>query len=851
MAKKATKKTATKKTANKKTAASKVKAAPGVLNTKGKFYLGKVHDLKKNQTTDEAVLYDPADLTTHGVVFGMTGSGKTGLCIGILEEAALQGIPALMIDPKGDITNLLLHFPNLQPADFEPWINPNEAKRSGQDVQTAAAATAQQWSKGLADWGIGPERIQALADSAEFAVYTPGSDAGYPVSILASLQAPQEDWKGDQEAIRERIDSTATAILGLVGFDDINPVKSREHILLANLFEHAWSAGRDLSLGDLIRQVQNPPITKLGVLELDQFFPAKERGALALRLNNILAAPSFQTWLEGTPLEIEKLLFTKDGKPRHSIFLLSHLSDAERMFFVTLLYSAVETWMRRQRGTGSLRALVYFDEIHGYLPPVAEPPSKALMLRMFKQARAFGVGQLLATQNPVDVDYKALSNAGSWFIGKLQTDRDKERLLDGLEGAAPGAFKRSDYDKQISALDKRVFLLHNVHEKQPVIFYTRWAMNYLAGPLTRSQIPALNKLAAGAAPAAKTGKPSSSTREEPQMNSETGALGHRPIVPSGVQEIFMPAALGLEAAAQASRRSLPADAKRIGLAYRPALLAQAQVRILQRKYNLDFETHKAALVTDVPARALRWEDFEHDPVEERSLEGRPQDDEAVYADLSGTLADGAQLKIMERDFADWVYRASEVQVWANDELKVYAGPELTREEFAALCAQEAQTKSDHEVEKAKQKFETQIKNLQKKLEKERRDLSQDEQKANQRNIEAMGTHLENVIGLFAGRSRRLTTSLTKHRMSSEAKARVEDSRATITSLEKEMEEMGDEVQQALEAIDARWDAVADKITQIPVAAARKDIYVSTFGVVWLPYHRVSVGGREVEIPAYE
>lgn len=829
------------------------------MNTKGKFYLGKVHDLKKNQTSPEPVLYDPADLTTHGVVFGMTGSGKTGLCISILEEAALQGIPALMIDPKGDITNLLLHFPNLQPADFEPWINPDEAKRSGKDVQQAAADTAAMWSKGLADWGIGPQRIQALADAAEYAVYTPGSDAGFPVSILASLQAPQESWEEHREAIRERIASTATAILGLVGFSDVDPVKSREHILLANLFEQAWSKGKDLGLGELIRQVQNPPITKLGVLDLDQFFPSKERGALALRLNNILAAPSFQTWLEGTPLDIEKLLFTSGGKPRHSVFLLSHLSDAERMFFITLLYSAVETWMRNQRGTGSLRALVYFDEIHGYLPPVKEPPSKAPMLRMLKQARAFGVGQLLATQNPVDVDYKALSNAGSWFIGKLQTDRDKERLLDGLEGAAPGGFKRSDYDKQISALDKRVFLLHNVHEKQPVIFYTRWAMNYLAGPLTRSQIPALNKLSAtpvkaasAKATPAKAYKPSTSSKEEPQMTpTDSGALSHRPIVPSGVQELFMPASLGLEAAAQASRRSLPADAKRTGLVYHPALLGQAQVRVMQRKYNLDFETQKAALVTDVPARGLRWEDFEHEALDERRLEGRPESDDALYSELTGQMADGAQLKILERDFSDWVYRSSEVQVWANDELKVYAGPELTREEFAALCAQEAQTKSNQEVERTKQKFDTQLKNLQRKLEKERRDLGQDEQKANQRNMEAMGTHLENIIGLFAGRSRRLSTSLTKHRMSSEAKARVEDSKATIGSLENEMQQMGEEIQDALAAIDARWDAVAEKITQIPMAPARKDIYVSSFGVIWLPYHLVNVGGREVEIPAYE
>jgi hypothetical protein len=820
-------------------------AKASTLDTKGKFYLGRLYDLKRGVTTNEPVLYDPADLTTHGVVFGMTGSGKTGLCINILEEAALQGIPALMIDPKGDITNTLLHFPNLQPADFEPWVNPDEARRSGKSVAETAQVMSGVWAKGLADWGIGPERIQALAEAAEFAVYTPGSDAGYPVSILASLKAPQEDWARNKESIRERIASTATAILGLVGFDEVDPVKSREHILLANLFEQAWSQGKDLDLGGLIRQVQNPPIAKLGVLDLDQFFPQKDRAALALRLNNILAAPSFQTWLEGTPLDIDQLLFAKNGKPRHSVFLLSHLSDAERMFFVTLLYSAVEAWMRNQPGTSALRALVYFDEIHGYLPPVAQPPSKAPMLRMLKQARAFGVGQLLATQNPVDMDYKALSNAGSWFIGKLQAERDKERLLDGLEGAAPGAFKRSDYDKQISALDKRVFLLHNVHEDKPAIFYTRWAMNYLAGPLTRNQIPALNALAG--APVAKA-----QPRKDANMDatSNSGALGSRPIVPGGVQELFLPASLSLEAAAAASKRQLPAGGKRLGLAYRPALLAQAQVRFLQRKYNLDIENRKAALVPDVPERGLRWEDFEREALDERKLEGRPQDD-ASFGELGGVLADERQLKILERDFVDWAYRSSEVQLWANDQLQVYGGPELTREQFAAKAEQAAQTQREAEVERTKVKYDTKLKTLQRRLEREKRELNSDETKAGQRKMEEIGTHLENVIGLFAGSRRRLTTSLTKRRMSAEADASVRESKETIAELEKEMQELGEEIQDALEDVHNRWDAAAQTVTQVPLAPARSDVYLSTFGVAWLPYHRVDVGGREVEIPAFE
>ena len=459
-----------------------------------KFYLGRLYDSTQAKVTDQPLQYDPADLTTHAVVTGMTGSGKTGLCIALMEEAALQGIPAILIDPKGDLTNLLLHFPDLAPQDFQPWLDPELARRAGKSVEQASTDAALAWRNGLAEWGIPHERIMALKNAAEFAIYTPGSDAGIPVSVLSSLAAPGLDWASNHEVLTERISSTVTAILGLVGFDELDPIRSREHILLSNIFQSAWSQNKSLDLTELILQIQTPPFDKLGAFPVDTFFPTKDRMALALQINNILAAPSFELWRIGQPLDIAALLRAPDGRPRHSVFYLAHLPDAERMFFVTLLLSAVETWMRTQSGAISLRAILYMDEIFGYLPPTAMPPSKQPLLRMIKQARAFGLGLLLATQNPVDVDYKALSNAGTWFIGKLQTEQDKQRLLDGLESTASGALDRGTIDKLISGLGKRVFIMQNVHEKNPVVFQTRWTMNFLAGPMTRSQIPALNKL---------------------------------------------------------------------------------------------------------------------------------------------------------------------------------------------------------------------------------------------------------------------------------------------------------------------------------------------------------------------
>jgi hypothetical protein len=538
---------------------------------------------------------------------------------------------------------------------------------------------------------------------------------------------------------------------------------------------------------------------------------------------------------------VQDLLYTRSGKPRHSVFTLSHLSDAERMFFVTLLYSAIETWMYAQPGTSSLRAIIYFDEIHSYLPPVAQPPSKAPMLRMLKQARAFGVGQLLATQNPVDVDYKALSNAGTWFIGKLQAERDKERLLDGLEGAGQGGFQRGDYDKAISALDKRIFLLHNVHAKEAVIFETRWAMNYLAGPLTRQQIPLLNSLAG------KIAKQKPAPIQETKMDD---ALLTKPSVPSGVQEVFLPATLSVEAAAETYKRDIPSGAKRVGVVYRPALIAQAQVRFDQRKYNVNAEMQKAVLVSEAPAAgAVRWEDHEREALDERRLEARPQAD-ASYGALGGLFADGAELKNLERDFSDWVYRQGEVQIWANDKLKQYAGPELSREKFLDQCQAAADDKRDDEIETAKDKTEAKLSTLQRKLDREKRQLNEQQSRASNRKLEEIGTHAENILSLFMGRRRSFTTSLTKRRLSSEADANVAETQSEIKDLEGQLAELNAEAAALVAEIDARWDEAAAEVTQIQLRPSRSDVYISLFGIAWMPYHRVDVGGREVELPAF-
>lgn len=833
-----------------------------MIDTDGKFYLGRIHDPTTGKTGSEPLLYDPADLTTHAVVVGMTGSGKTGLCIDLLEEAALNNIPALMIDPKGDITNTLLHFPTLSAADFQPWVNPDEARREGKTIEQAAADTANLWRNGLAGWDIGPERLQALKESAHFAVYTPGSDAGLPISILASFEHPGIPWEGNQEALREKISSTVTALLGLVGLKDIDPVRSREHILLANIIEHSWKQGQNLSLSDLIRQTQAPPLAHLGVFDVNTFYPEKDRFGLAMTLNSILAAPSFQSWISGEPLDIGRLLYDADGRCRHSVFYIAHLNEAERSFFVTLLFAAVEGWMRRQSGTTSLRALLYFDEIFGYMPPIGNPPSKEPMLRMLKQARAFGVGLVLCTQNPVDVDYKALSNAGTWFIGKLSTEQDKARLLDGLSSAVPGGVDVREYDRYISALGKRVFLMRNVHEKAPLLFETRWAMNYLAGPLTRTQLPALNALAgATAATSPEPPAPAASpvtTSTAPAAVRPTAAVpaasqgsAVRPAIPSGVDEYFLPASRTLSEAAASGGISLMEVGTENTICYRPALLAQATIRFAERKYNLDHELRRASLVTALDQRGLTpWEEFGADPIDVQALDDNPHPT-AQFDPLPEALIKSQELKKLRSDFLDWAYRSTTLTLQANPSLRVYGTPDMTAEAFAEACRQAAAEAKEADIDKVEATYEKKLDALEDKLDRARSKLAAEESEYSARKQEELAKHAETIFGLFTKRRRSVSSSLTKRRMTAQAKMDVEEAKEEIEALEADIAELEQSMQQALAEVEAKWADVAADVSEISLAPAKKNVMVELFGIAWLPYYVVQGSdGQEHRLPAF-
>jgi uncharacterized protein with von Willebrand factor type A (vWA) domain len=816
------------------------------------FFLGKAYDLEGGSMGEDRVYYDPDDLTTHAVITGMTGSGKTGLGVILLEEAALKGIPAIVIDPKGDLTNLLLHFPDLLPEDFQPWVDKDAARRENVTVEEAAQKAAALWKNGLASYGLGKSDLEALRDSAEFAVYTPGSDSGLPVSILASLSAPDIPWEGNREILRERISSTVTAILGLVGMRNIDPVQSKEHILLSNIFEEAWKKGRDLDMATLITHVQSPPFDKLGVFTLDQFYPEKDRFSLAMLLNNFLAAPSFHTWLEGQPLDVGQMLASKSGKPRHSVFYLAHLNDQERMFFVTLLYTAVESWMRTQKGSSGLRAMVYFDEIHGYMPPVSNPPSKNIILRMLKQARAFGVGLVLATQNPVDLDYKGLSNAGTWMIGRLQTEQDKSRLLDGLEGAAPGVDRRS-YDRMISLLGKRVFLLHNVHESGAKTFHTRWALNYLPGPLTRAQIPAVNALAKAMERMAER---AAAQEPRPQQQAESkskSSLGRdvAPVLPGSVPVFYYPVNRGISDALQEVGSQIQGEVPRPQYFYRPELAGQARVVYLARKYNISEEATFTVRMDEMRRRGLvRWENYTTKPLDLGLLENDPLP-EAAFDTLDNlSIVDARLLKDLESDFADWIYRTQSLKLRLNETLGVVAEPGMSDEAFRQMCEKAAQEKQEGEIEALKRKQKGQLDTLETRLSREESRLEGYKQQLGHRRVEELGKGVENVLGMFTGSRRSVSTSLTKRRMTSQAKANVDKSELEIKNIQRDIEDLKAQQQADLEKIEQKWAEALDHVVEEPVSAFKKDIFVEKFGLVWLPYYAFPKGEEWVTVPAF-
>jgi hypothetical protein len=800
----------------------------------GELFLGGTVDPASHERTGDEVRIDTDAFTTHGVIVGMTGSGKTGLGVVLVEEVLSSGLPTLLIDPKGDLTNLCLTFPGLQADDFRPWIDESQADAAGASPDEFAHQQAELWTKGLLGWGFTTQNITELRQQTDFTIYTPGSQSGVPVNIVGSLQVPAD--MSDAEVVGDEIEGYVTGLLALVGID-ADPLSSREHILLSNLINHSWTDGRSLDLPALVGMVGNPPIRKLGVFELDQFFPPDDRMELALKLNGLLASPAFAAWAEGPPLDIQAMLYRADGSPRCAIVTTAHLSDDERQFVTSLILSKLVTWMRRQSGVTDLRAMLYMDEVAGYLPPTANPPTKKPIMTLMKQARAFGVGVVLSTQNPVDIDYKALSNAGTWMIGRLSTERDKARLLEGLTSAA-GGVDIGRVDDTISGLGKREFVLRVPGDDSTSVFTTRWAMSYLRGPMTRDQISTLMEDAkASVAASAPAATPASSDEAAPSTPtaSPEPTLGDdettvMPEVDDAVATRFVDVAAPWLA---------DVDGSPTGTRLEAAIVARVALRYDERSaddlvHDEEYECVIMPLGEQVDASRAIAVDYD-----ERDLRPKAPDG-AVYRITDAKLANKTFFGQVERDLEDHLYRSRTVTIPSNAELKLFGRPGESDDEFEVRCLRAADEAADAEIASLRDKYEAKAERLRDQIDaaEDRVDVLE-EQESSKRNSELLSTAGSILGGLLGGSSRsslldKLGTAARRRGGTRTAGGRVNAAENKVTRLREDLDELEAELAEEITEIDGRWMAAAKQIEPMEIGLEKSDIAVQQVVLAWVP-----------------
>jgi hypothetical protein len=798
----------------------------------GVFYLGREVDPKDNSLTDNLVLYDSRDLTTHAVCVGMTGSGKTGLCISLLEEAAIDGVPAICIDPKGDLGNLLLTFPDLAPADFEPWIDAGEAQRKGLSATELAVKTAATMKSGLAEWGEPPERIAKLRAATDVAVYTPGAETGLPLSVLRSFAPPPAALIEDAGALRDRVAAVVSGLLSLLGVE-ADPLASREHILLANLVEGAWRQGVALDLPALIQAVQKPGFDKLGAFDLETFFPAKERLKLAMRINNLIASPGFATWMSGEPLDAQRLLFTADGRPRLSIISIAHLNDAERMFVVTLVLNELIAWMRAQSGTSSLRAIFYMDEIFGFFPPSANPASKTPMLTLLKQARAFGLGCVLATQNPVDLDYKGLANCGTWFIGRLQTERDKLRVIEGLKSAQAAA-EDVDFEALMSHLSPRVFLMRNVHEDAPVLMKTRWALSFLRGPLTGPEIArAMKERKTRVADSAATAAPASDTT--PAVHP---AGGDRPVLGAGITEYFLPATRGSGA-----------------VLYKPLAAGFAKLHYVDAKLGLD-EWQAAGWLAplDDGGGNATWEDAGRDADLKSRLTNAPAAD-ASFTELPGAALRATSYADWGRRLQSYLYESARARLFWCARFRIASRPGESEGDFRARLALAAREQRDAAVAGLRDKWQVKLLQLQDRIRAAEERHAREQAQLSQQKMQTAVSIGSSILGALLGRKALSAANIGRVGSAARSAGRwgresqdVQRAEENLETLRQRLADTQRELQEEVDSLESSLDAANIELSTVDVPARKSDIALGEVALVWAPWR---TGADGFPAPAFE
>lgn len=783
----------------------------------GLFYLGKEVNPETQKLTDELVLYKNKHLTTHAALIGMTGSGKTGLGIDIIEEAALDNIPAILIDPKGDMGNLLLTFPELKTEDFEPWVDAGAAESKGLSVKEFAEKTATMWDKGIQSWHQDKSRIKALKNNVEYVIYTPGSSAGVQLSVLSSFDAPSEDVMDDPDSFTSVVNSTVSSLLALIKVKG-DPLSSKEYLLISNIFIHLWKKGISITLEELIGYVTNPPFDKIGVLPLKSFYTQTQRLDLAMKLNTVLASPSFSAWTEGEPLNIKDLLYTEDGKAKVSILSISHLDDSQRMFFVTLFLNKYISWMRQQSGTSSLRTLLYMDEIFGFFPAVGNPPSKKPMLLLLKQARAFGISVILSTQNPIDLDYKGLSNIGTWFIGRLQTKQDKERVMDGLLTNDENSLNKKEIEDLLSNIQSRVFLLKSAHEDKVKLMQTRWVLSYLKGPLSKKEV---RKLMADRKAISKSITSSENKKEETNSKTANFVSENTNVVQSAISEDITQY--------YSVNTQFGKD-----VVYKPNIIAKGKVKFVNTTRGIDigktFSEKFELNNEDESIDLTKGFDFDFDT----SLFDKKPVEQSKFEALPSFIEELKSFKSLNKAYSDILYRTNKLELYKCKELKAESKPNESLKDFKVRLLDIIREEKNEAVEKLRAKFGTKSDRLQDRYEKLLIKLEKEEGDVSAKKTDTAMSFGMAVLGSFlgGGSKRKFNRGISSAGKIAKEKADVRRVENEIAQVQNDMEELRSDLTNELNSIKEKYNIENYKIETFYIKPRRSDVFDIDVSLLW-------------------
>ena len=765
----------------------------------GLFYLGKDVDKTTMEALEVLTLLKNKNFTTHAAIIGMTGSGKTGLGAGIIEEAAIDNIPSIIIDPKGDMGDLCLSDPSFSSKTFEPWVR-DEALSKEKDPAEYAQQIATMWQEGIKSFGQDNSRVEKFHTVAK-TIYTPGSSAGVSINIISSLETPPPQIMEESDIFNAYLKSTVTSLLSLIGIT-ADPLDSKEYILLAQIITNAWLREEDLSIETIIGRIINPSFKKIGVLSLDDFYSQNARFKLATKFNALLASPSFSLWLQGDNLDIQKLLYDENGKAKIAIFSIAHLNDDERMFFVTLLLNKYIAWMRRQSGTSALKTLLYMDEIFGYFPPTKNPPSKEPMMLLLKQARAFGIGIVLSTQNPVDLDYKGLSNIGTWFIGRLQTTQDIERVIDGLGGKIGSSFEKGEIKTLLANLKKRTFFLKSAHLDDIRLFTTRWVLSYLKGPLKRDEIATLM---------AEQKKKYSTEESSVKTERKEDTLSSFPNVDTSIPQYYEP---------DPTQQNT----------YIPTLAAKATIHFFNQSRGIDEEREVIlSLGLDPSQQQISWEEAYRENLDFSRLPHAAPNN-ARYYDLPKIVQEDRGLKDTVRELKAYLYQSERLTLFRCRSPKIESGVGESRSDFIVRLQDSLNEKKEKEIEKIKTRYASKEKILQDRLIRAQERVAKESSDSTSSMIE-MGI---SVLGALFGKATPTKIGRAVSKGGRILKERGEMSRAEerVAKIRDDIEELNNELEDKIDMLNDKYTIEKYEIEPFKIKPRRTDIDIERCAVVW-------------------